>query len=143
MKHKILLTTSVSVFVLSLLLLLLSEKPQSADASVQLANEYHATSTGSVGAMPAISTIFTGTGSLGSVIVTEAGSSGSHINIYDATTTNKNLRTNQAATSTILIASLPNNLTVGTYTFDTVIQNGLTFVFDGSGAQATSTITYR
>lgn len=105
--------------------------------SVAIGNEYHSTSTSFLSTP--ISLIATGNGALGSIIIT--GSNTGVTNIYDATTTNINLRTGQAATSSILIASLPASLAVGTYTFDVLYFNGL--LFDRTGTVPTSTITYR
>jgi len=78
--------------------------------------------------------------SLGSVIIT--GATGGALNIYNATTTNYNLRTGQTATSSLeRIASFTLNQAVGTYTFDTTATIGI--VYEWTGSIATSTITYR
>lgn len=79
-------------------------------------------------------------GSFGSVVIT--GANTGVVNIYDATTTDVTKRTNNRATSTILLASFPASTVAGTYTFDAVYTDGL-FVELNSGTMPTSTITYR
>lgn len=106
--------------------------------SVNQANEYNSTSTSYLSATLA-SVIVSGPGALGSVVITGA-NTGSII-FYDATTTNVNLRTNQAATNTIILGTIPASLAAGTYTFDTYFQNGL--LAEKTGLMPTSTITFR
>jgi hypothetical protein len=124
-------------------------EPKEAGASVSQGGEMFATSTGATYGIPAVKTLRDvkaderGAAVLGSIIVTEAGAAGGHTNFYNATTSNITLRAASMATSSILVASVPNNLGVGTYVIDAVLNNGLLVVFDGGGTQATSTITYR
>lgn len=112
-------------------------------SSVQ-GNDYQATST-------AASTMFgatisgdrlikTGYGSLGSVVIT--GANTGIVNLYNATTTNVDLRTGNKATSTILIASIPASLAAGTYVFDAEFTDGL-YLDIYSGNMPTSTVTWR
>lgn len=75
-------------------------------------------------------------GILGSVVITGAGAG--TLNLYDATTTNKNLRT-RAATTTLL--SIPASAEAGTYTFDIIFNDGL--IYEISGTAPTSTITWK
>lgn len=79
-----------------------------------------------------------GGGTLGSVVVTTAGA-GSFV-LYDATTTNVNLRAG-ATTTLRQLAAFPGSATVGTYTFDTAYSMGLIVEF--TGTQGTTTLTYR
>lgn len=124
--------------------MLLSMRTPIANGSTLQGQEYMATSTAPSTAYGAtISTsrvIRTGSGSLASVIIT--GANTGIVNFYDATTTNVSLRTGQAATSTILLASLPASLVAGTYVFDVVYSNGL-LIDIVSGSVPTSTISYR
>lgn len=80
-------------------------------------------------------------GTFGSFVQTAAGTAGGNINIYDATTTNVNLRTGNLATSSMLLASLPTNAAVGTYTYDVQFKRGLMIIIDGT--VGTTTLTYR
>lgn len=109
-----------------------------ADASVPRFAEYTGTTT-STGRFNAEQMIQSGAGTLGSVVIT--GAAAGVINIYDATTSNVNLRTGQPASSTILEASFPANAATGTYTFDTLLTNGL--YVSVVGTMPTTTITYR
>jgi hypothetical protein len=107
--------------------------------SVAQSNEYNVTTTGSQFTTPPEYSFTTDPATLGSVVITGANSG--KMDFYNATTTNKNLRTGQAATSTILVASIPASLAAGTYVFDVKAPNGLLMV--SSGSLATSTITWR
>lgn len=78
-------------------------------------------------------------GTLGSVIITAPGAL---IEIFDATTTNKNLRAASMTTATIRLGIIPAEAAVGTYTFDTFFRYGLQVVF-GSTDIPTSTVTFR
>ncbi len=86
-----------------------------------------------------VGTIKIGSGSLGSVVIT--GAAAGLMNFYDATTSDVTKRTNNVATSTILLASLPASLVAGTYVFDVEFRTGL-FV-DITGTYPTTTVTYR
>ena len=110
--------------------------------SVSVGNEYNATTTRSFNntALPSPTLIKTGSGTLGSVIVT--GAATGEWRLYDATTTNVSLRTGQAATSTLTFISFPASLAAGTYTFDMNFNTGLLYDFVG-GVAGTSTITFR
>lgn len=77
-------------------------------------------------------------GTLGSVIITGAGAGS--FTLYDATTSNVNLRAGATSTLSVL-ANFPNSASAGTYTFDENVINGIVVEF--VGAQGTSTITYR
>lgn len=77
-------------------------------------------------------------GTLGSVVIT---GTGGQFTLYDATTTNVNLRTNNTPTSTLPIVSITASLAAGTYTFDKEFASGL--LFEELGSVATATITWR
>lgn len=118
---------------------------QRASASVQITQEYTATSTATSNIYGAtinsgITLIRTGQGSIGSVVIT--GAAAGVLNFYDATTSDVTKRASQFASSSILIASLPASLAAGTYVFDSQYNYGLLVVLS-SGTMPTSTITYR
>ena len=81
-----------------------------------------------------------GYGTFGSYVVT--GANTTWFDVLNATTTNVNLRTGQKATSTIMIASFPASLAVGTYTFDSVFTDGLYIDVQVAGV-GTSTILWK
>lgn len=119
------------------------DTPTDTLGSVDRSHEYIATSTAGSSAFGAFTSgrlINTGAGALGSVVIT--GANTGVINFYDATTTNVNFRTGQAATSTIHIASIPASLAAGTYTFDAAYSDGL-YIDIVSGTAPTTTITFR
>ena len=82
-----------------------------------------------------------GPGSLDKVIITKA--SNAQINLYDATTTNVNLRTNNPATSTILLATFGDGVTSGSYDFNSRFTTGLIVEVVSSVGIASSTITWK
>lgn len=112
--------------------------------SVGVSDEYTATTTAASSVDGATITgsklVITGAGTLGSVVVT--GANTGVFTLYDATTSNVNLRTGQKATSSIEIASFAASLVGGTYTFDTSFKDGL-LINLVTGAMPTTTITYR
>jgi hypothetical protein len=75
----------------------------------------------------------TGSGTLGSVIITKAGAAGATWSIYDSTST--------AATLGVPIVTFASDATIGTYTFDVTYYNGLDV--RTSTSMGSSTITYR
>ena len=77
-------------------------------------------------------------GILGSVVITGAGAGS--LDLYNATTTNANLRAIAATSSLPVIASFPASTAVGNYDFDVAFNDGLLAVF--SGAIGTSTLTF-
>lgn len=114
----------------------LADKPSV--GSVGVTSEYQATTT-SPGRFPSAYLLLTGGGTLGSVVVT--GPASGSISLYDATTSDVNLRTGQKATSSLLIADFPMGTATSTYTFDSVFFNGL--YIQTNGTMPTSTITFR
>ena len=83
----------------------------------------------------AVKLIKTGSGTLGSVIITN--STAGVIDLYDATTT-----VNGAIYGTTTLAKIGASLAAGTYTFDVVYHQGLLIDVKGSNISS-STITYR
>ena len=120
------------------------QAPREAYGSARPGDEYMATSTAASNVYGATVTgdrlLKTGSGALGSVIIT--GANTGVVNFYNATTSSVLLRTGGAATSTILLASFPASAAAGTYTFDAEYTNGLLVELE-SGTMSTSTITYR
>jgi hypothetical protein len=118
--------------------------------SVAVTGEYLATSTapnGVQGAFAPISerVIKAGQGTLGSVVITGAGTG--NFCFYNATTSAITKRASSKATSTLMIACFPASVAAGTYTFDVVFNDGLLLTVNpldlGTGTMATSTFTYR
>lgn len=106
--------------------------------SVEVGSEYNATTTYAAHTQP-IRLLKTGQGSINSVVIT--GENTGRILIYNATTSNANLRTGGKASSSITIADFPASTAEGTYTLDATFTDGLLIVT--SGNEATSTITWR
>lgn len=124
--------------------------------SVNISNEYHATTTGFSTVLQDVTDLVISTntawvwnsdensvrrGSLGSVILTGPKAGTGVLEFYDATTTNVLKRALYMTTSSLLITSIPTNNTTGTYVFDTMYQYGLIAVIRGT--MPTSTITWR
>ena len=108
--------------------------------SVGVTSEYNATTTKDSTAF-APQVLKASAGTLGSVITTITGTG--TLTLYDATTTNVNLRTNNTATSALpILAYFGVSPTVGTYTFDEIFNRGLIAVW-GTGTVSSSTITWR
>ena len=112
-------------------------------SGVSQGNEYNATSTAAsavYGAFTDDQLLKTGWGTLGSIVVT--GAYTGIVNFYNATTSNVLLRTNNTASSSILMASMPASLVAGTYMFDAIFTDGLLVELE-SGNMPTTTITWR
>jgi hypothetical protein len=100
---------------------------------------YNSTSTTGIFNDP--TTLKTGFGTFGSVVITIAGTA--PIDFYDATTTDIiSGNVARAATSSIWLAHFPASMTAGTYVFDVAFANGLLVDF-GTGGVPTSTITFK
>lgn len=105
--------------------------------SVTQGNEYFSTTTRNAvtGAeLTNLKVLKVGAGSLGSVVITGAGTG--IMNFYDATSTVTN-----AEWATTSLAVFPGSTAAGTYTFDVAFSRGL--LFEEIGSVATSTITWR
>lgn len=105
--------------------------------SVSQGSEYQGTTTTAVSFLSDIA--LPANQALGSVVIT--GTATGVINLYDATTSNINLRTGNTSSSSILLATLPASTAAGTYTFDRIVRYGL-FV-NVVGVMPTTTITFR
>ena len=106
--------------------------------SVSVGSEYYSTTTRPT-LTPAIQVAKNGPGAVGNVTIT--GAAAGAIRLYNATTTNINLRTSQKATSSILIADFPNSTVAGTYVVDAAFSDGL--IIDILGTIPTTTVTWR
>lgn len=115
-----------------------SLRPTTSFGSVSRGSEYHATTTRSNLFQNDI-VIDPTSGIFGSVVIT--GAAAGVIELYDATTSNVNLRTGNTASSTILLASFPASAATGTYTFDQTYNNGL--LIHVVGTMPTTTVTWR
>ena len=113
---------------------LTTEKSQTV-GSVGIGGEYHYSN-----AVPgSVSSVIKSTpGTVGSLVITGTGGA---VTIYNATTTNANLRATAATTSLPIIADFPASTAVGTYTLDAIASYGILEVI--TGTSGTSTLTWR
>lgn len=124
----------------------LNIQPFLAGASVQTGESYYSTTTPFAGQINGTSGVVLlkayspSGGILGSIIVTGGPKSGS-FSLYDATTSDVNLRTGNKATSSIFLADIPAGTATTTYVFDTTFTTGLLLVT--SGSVPTTTITWK
>lgn len=128
-------------------LVLLSSRKLPSFGSVGVGSEYNSTTTpqagqinGTGGVVMLTPATQTTNGSLASVTITGGPKSGT-ISLYDATTSNVNLRTGTLATSSIYLMDIPAGAASTTFPCDCVYHTGLLLVTTGS--VATSTITFR
>ena len=138
MNNKFLALVVTSMFLtLMALVMVMSKDTKIAVGSVNVANEYSATTTDATWstAVTGCKDTLTLSKTLGSVIVTKT--SNAILNIYDATTTKSH---SDHATTTI--ASFPLT-TVGTYTFDVIANRGICVSVDTVVGVASTTITTR
>ncbi len=113
--------------------------------SVAVGQQYQSTSTAAVAIgtnlCPArLNMASSTTGVLGSVNILKSGA-GTFV-IYDATTTNNNLRI-PAATSSLILADFSVSPTAGSYHFDVEFKRGLLIDYASATTVSTSTISYR
>lgn len=127
----------VSLAVIALGFLAVFEHAPAAQGSTIQGSEYQATTTTTGNFLNDIS--LNAGQTLGSVVIT--GAAAGTIDLYDATTSNINLRTGNLASSTILLASFPASAAVGTYTFDRIARYGVYVHIVGT--MPTTTITFR
>lgn len=80
-----------------------------------------------------------GGGVLGQVVVT--GMNSGNIQLYDATTSDVNLRAATMSTTSLLIASIPAGAASSTYMYDITLKYGLLYV--GVGSVPTTSIMFR
>ena|SRR3990167_1460211 len=145
--YKTIISVAVLLLVIGIVSMLM-QQPWRAGASVSVGNQYQSTTTPQVADRTNLcpkrgsnlnNVGSSTTGVLGSVNVTLVGVSG--LAIYDATTTNANLREIQA-TSSLLLADFPSSATAGSYHFDVEFNRGLLVDYGGAGI-STTTISYR
>lgn len=129
--QKTLLTFAIC---LSVFALVINVKGGVIAGSVSNGSEYNATTTDATW-NTSYNTVVTGTGTLGSVIVTLT--SNAPIAFYDATTTGPH---SDHATTTIAAFK---TTTAGTYVFDAVFTRGLVVETVSTVGKASTTITYR
>lgn len=140
-----------SAFILAIASTAAYALPHPASASVSVGSSYQSATFASPQANPNYlqsAVLFTtqptststpsGVGLLGSVVIT--GSGAGSMAIYDATTSNASIRA-LATSSLPVLAQFPANAATGTYTFDEMARFGIVVEF--TGAQGTSTVTYR
>ena len=109
--------------------------------SIIQSQEYNATTTSAINPFtPTQFTLKKGYGSLGSVVITGAGTG--RFVLYDATTTNVTLRA-KATTSLSVLADFPTAAAAGTYTFDRLFYEGLLVDMTATTLIPTTTITWR
>lgn len=128
---KKLLIAILVVSVLTLIVLVVPKGQKPSFGGVTVGNEYKATTTAFTDAWTD-RVLDTGSGSLGSVVITRAGSVA-----FDLLNS-----TDAGRTPTTTLASFPANAAVGTYTFDVEYSEGL-YVDVIEGTNGSSTITYR
>lgn len=137
MKQTFLIVGAVIVLLLGFVWFLKVQQPNSSLGNVVVTGTCNGTTT--TAAIGRLAVLATGSGNLCSVLLT--GSAAQTLTLYDATTTNINLRTGRKATSSITLASFGISPTVGNYPFNVNFFDGL--ILDTSGAYATATVTYR
>lgn len=106
-------------------------------SGVNRGNERHSTTTSEISASR-ISQLSSQAGGLGYVTFTQSNTVG--WTIWNATTSNINLRTGNKATSTLILADFPASMAVGTYQFDSIATDGI--IVDMKAGMGTSTITH-
>lgn len=140
-EHKIII--GIGIVSLAMLFVLVFKQSEPVQGSIVDGQAYYSTTTVSgfaFGKTIKGATTTGASGTLGSVII--ASSTVGTFALYDATTTNVNLRTGNKATSTITLASFGASSANGTYTFDTVFNTGL-LLDAGTGFNGSFTVTYR
>src|SRR3990167_4728756 len=137
-KTKLLASAVIAGLLVIATLFALSFSSEKAQGSVALGNEYQSTTTPQA-ADEAV--LCTGNGTLNSII-THSLITG-QIGLFDATTSDVTKRGGGIpdATSSIIVAWLPNGTGTTTKTFDNIFRDGL--LLDYTTSAASSTITYR
>lgn len=143
LNYKTILSVAVLLVVIGVFSIIW-QKPWDLGASVRVGDQYQSTTTPQVAdrtnLCPArLGAASSTTGVLGAVNV--LGYNTGDILLLDATTTNVSLRTNNAATSTIILAWFPGGTATSSVHFDIEFKNGL--LVDYGTNPATTTISYR
>lgn len=118
------------------------------EASVPIGNEYQSTmATSTMASASAGNRIFTGSGTLGSLIITSPASAGGNLVVWDATSTATTTyatydNTNTTKTYGRKVAEIATATIAGTYTFDVALFKGLVIEIPSSW-NGIYTISYR
>lgn len=130
------------ILTLIAVLVTVSKETKTVQGSAFLGQDYQATSTRyfPASSLTNLRLIKDGSGTVARVTIT--GSNTGVIRLWNATTSNVNLRTGNPATSSLRFIELPTNLAVGTYDFDVEFNTGILYELV-SGNAPTSTIIYR
>ena len=133
---KKILNWSIVPLIVLVFLVGLTYRPDQAESSIIVGNEYNSTTTRNyIGvAVTNLAVLKNGAGSLGSVVIT--GAAAGQVNLYDATSTVTN-----TLWATTTLATFPLSAAAGTYTFDVTFSKGL--LIEVIGATPSSTITWR
>lgn len=116
-------------------------KANTVHGSVSVSSEYNATTTGAASSLNSASNlIYTGSGSIGSIIFTTPTTA--IIEVWNATTSNVNLRTGNLASSSILIAHFPSGTGTSTVPIDSAFTTGL-LITTKATTMSSTTVTYR
>lgn len=149
LKNTILASALVAIVAFVLFTILIAtQTPKNADASVSQGSEYQsymATST-NASATTAIA-LKTTTGTLGSIVITQAATTGAYFRVWDATSTATSTYQNYDNTSTSttygrLVAQVKTTAAEGTYTFDASMFKGVVIEVPTSW-NGIYTVTYR
>lgn len=135
------LFSAISIITIAFVIGFCINNSQVTNASTSLGSSYKSIQTAPVQTNTSFyqsAIIQTFPGTLGSVVVT--GTNTGYLTLYDATTSNVNLRAG-ATTTLRVITTLPSNMATSTYTYDADFYYGL--VSEWTGNVATTTITYR
>lgn len=127
---------------LAALILVVTKDAKIATGSTFVGNDYYATSTRGFTGTPLtnLTVLRIGNGSLARVTIT--GANTGIIRLWNATTTNVNLRTNNVASSSLQMIEIPASAAANTYDFDAVFSTGILYELV-SGLAPTSTIMVR
>ena len=141
MKSLTILTISLAVVLALALgaLAVLWQIPKLVQGNVTPGDECVATTTSAYTLNATTTTLKRGYGTLCSVVLT--GPNTGAISFYNATTSDRNKRTGNVATSTLFIGGFAGAATSTTYAFNTTFTNGLLMVVESS--PATTTVTFR
>lgn len=147
MNKKLTITLALALALVIGALGVLWQRPSVIFGSVAVGSQYLSTTTPSVADLANLCPAPVGyasstVGVLGSVNILASG--GGTLTLYDATTSNANLRDAGQATTSIRLADFPASPTVGSYHFDIGFKRGLLVDYTTTGTGVSSTtISYR
>ena len=134
------LVLGAMLLTLMALILVVTKDTRIAAGSVNVANEYFATTTGSGSSYNGVENLIkTGSGTLGSIVFTAPTTA--IIEVWNATSSNAALRTGTTASSTILLAHFPAGTGTSTVVLDVTYGTGL--LITSKSALSSTTITIR